>query len=145
MAITTDSETIERRIAALPKKARATTTLVMIMRQHEFASGTDLSWTGDPDQPPRCGSALANDIEPDNAFFPRHHGDKLWMRTRERYCRHCPIAAACYEHGLKNEYPGLWGGELITPRFIAAMRRARLARERRGEQRIDEDGDRTIA
>lgn len=86
-------------------------------------AGTSLEWTKDA----ACAGVVGDDPELDAAFFPevrgRHStiGTPMTRVTRRQFCDHCPVIAECFNFAIKNEYVGLWGGQLVTHQLIRTL------------------------
>lgn len=134
-------EIIAERIAALPPltEAQRRLNIKRLVKRH-VPKGDDTRWMlgKTKDTAPRCGGILVSGVIPDTAVFPQTNEDRMWTVVRDTMCDGCPVRARCKAFGISNEYPGLWGGELISQRGIERRRkeRRREAREAR-ETEVD--------
>lgn len=105
-----------------------------LVKTHEMKNGADLTWMTDPVNPPACRGAVMVDITLDTMFFPETSAGVKNTIVPEVLCASCPVKVACLDFAIKNDYVGVWGGEVITNADVASRQRARAATRRLAER-----------
>jgi hypothetical protein len=133
---TTGESTVEERIAALPRQTekQRRANIGRLLKRYALKNNTTMNWMKDPKRLPRCGGVLVSGAIPDTMVHPTDANDRLHKVFINMACSNCPLTVECYEFGIKNDYPGVWGGKLITQAEID--KRRATARQKRREQRV---------
>lgn len=70
-------------------------------------------------------------------WFPEGPDGPYLLRRAVKVCSGCPVAAECYDYGDRNNLCGVWGGQHLKVRMVAADR-AELRRKYRAAKRAGE-------